>query len=405
MTCKAYMRSLDQIVKSGLCTGCGLCQALAPEGTVKMQMSEQGYLRPIQHAVIASDRLTTINQTCPGVTVEHPAGLTNYDSNWGPIETVNVGFAQDATIRRQGSSGGVVSALCVYLLETGQVDFIAQIAADDQNPVANKLQMSRTKQDIINAAGSRYAPTAPLANITELLKTQQRFAFVGKPCDIAALRAYLRLYPEFQQQIPYLISFMCAGIPSQHATTEVIKAMGADPDNVQSFRYRGDGWPGMARTISHAGAVHEMDYNSSWGNILGKQLQYRCKICADGIGEFADVVCADAWYGKDGYPDFTERDGRSLVIARTQKGSALVSQAVLDGAINIEPSNLDEVALMQPYQLNRKRLAAARGIATLLARGSTTRFKRLNLPKIALQTGILNTLRNAWGTFRRAKGE
>lgn len=399
------MASLEQIVKSGLCTGCGLCQAVAPEGAITMHMSERGYLRPKQHAVIASDTLTSINQVCPGVKVEHPPGLTNYHANWGPVESVNVGFAQDANIRRQGSSGGVISALCVYLIESGQVDFIAQIAADDKNPVANKLQMSRTQAEIIYAAGSRYAPTAPLANLDQLLKTQQRFAFVGKPCDIAALRAFLRLYPHYQQQIPYLISFMCAGIPSQNATTDVIKAMGADPNNVQSFRYRGDGWPGMARTVSHSGQIHEMDYNSSWGNILGKQLQHRCKICADGIGEFADLVCADAWYGKDGYPDFTERDGRSLVIARTKQGSELLAQAVNNGAINIEPSNLDEVALMQPYQLNRKRLAAARGLATFLAQGTTTRFKRLSLPKIALQTGILNTLRNAWGTYRRAKGE
>lgn len=51
-----------------------------------------------------------------------------------------------------------------------------------------------------------------------------------------------------------------------------------------------------------------MSYNESWGNILGKYLQKRCKICPDGIGEFADIVCADAWHGdKSGYPNFEEK--------------------------------------------------------------------------------------------------
>jgi coenzyme F420 hydrogenase subunit beta len=46
---------------------------------------------------------------------------------------------------------------------------------------------------------------------------------------------------------------------------------------------------------------------NAWGEELSNHLQFRCKICPGGTGEFADVVCAGAWYGKDGYPDFTER--------------------------------------------------------------------------------------------------
>ena len=58
---------------------------------------------------------------------------------------------------------------------------------------------------------------------------------------------------------------MCAGIPSQNATVDVINAMGANPAQVTSFRYRGDGWPGMARAVQADGQSFEMDYNSSWG--------------------------------------------------------------------------------------------------------------------------------------------
>jgi coenzyme F420 hydrogenase subunit beta len=37
-----------------------------------------------------------------------------------------------------------------------------------------------------------------------------------------------------------------------------------------------------------------MSYADSWGGILSRHVQFRCKICPDGTGGFADVVCADA---------------------------------------------------------------------------------------------------------------
>ncbi|HEY6527978.1 MAG TPA: Coenzyme F420 hydrogenase/dehydrogenase, beta subunit C-terminal domain [Cellvibrionaceae bacterium] len=399
------MNAIESTVRAGLCAGCGLCQAIAPNGAVTMQLSSQGFLRPKVTGIITSDVEKSFNRVCPGIVVAHESTSKNYHPTWGPIELVHVGYATDQTTRHMGSSGGVISALCIFLLKSNQVDFVAQIAVDKQNPLANKLQISRTATDVITAAGSRYAPSSPLAHLNELLATGEHFAFVGKPCDAAALRAYLRDNPQYKPQIPIILSFMCAGIPSQNATLDVIKKMGADPTQIESFRYRGDGWPGMARAIQADGQNYEMDYNSSWGNILGKQLQYRCKICADGTGEFADVVCADAWYGKDGYPDFAERDGRSLIISRTAAGNQLLNAATSSNAIVMEPISVGEIDAMQPYQVNRRQLAAARGVATRLAVGNTTRFKGLKLVRQIFSSGFIYTLRNAWGTFRRAKGE
>src|SRR3712207_7050821 len=65
----------------------------------------------------------------------------------------------------------------------------------------------------------------------------------------------------------------------------------------------------------------------------------RCKICPDGTGEFADIVCADAWYGKDGYPDFAEREGRSLRseehTSELQSRQYLVCRLLLEKTKNI----------------------------------------------------------------------
>lgn len=399
------MNLVEKVIKAGLCTGCGACESIAPPGSIQMHMTQAGYLRPNTKADLSRSTEAEISRVCPGVRVEHPMPPENYSPLWGPIRSCNVGHASDAEIRRMGSSGGVVSALAIRLLETGAVDFVAQITASPTDPFRNILQCSRTREDVVRAAGSRYAPSSPLASLRELLALNQRFAFVGKPCDVAALRAFLREHPEHRARIPYLLSFMCAGIPSERATHDVVKAMGGEPEKVATFRYRGDGWPGMARAVQRDGQVFEMDYNGSWGNILGKQLQFRCKICADGTGEFADVVCADAWYGKDGYPDFAERDGRSLVLARTAAGQALIADASECGVIAIEPLPVDSIAQMQPFQKTRKQLALARAVAMMLATGRFVKFRRLKLIANATGAGLLLSLRNAWGTYRRANGE
>ena len=370
-----------------------------------MGLSRSGDIRPIQLVELEADEEHRIGDLCPGIHLEHRASEGDMHPIWGPLLRVRTGHSTDESIRREGSSGGVISALAVYLLETFQVDFVAQISVSPSDPLTNTVQMSRSRSDVLRAAGSRYAPAAPLDRLEEFLASGQRFAVVGKPCDIAALRNISRTNPRIDQQIPFMLSFMCAGVPSMKGTQELLSAIGMDSRRLQSFRYRGDGWPGMARAISVDGQVAEMDYAKSWGTILNRHLQFRCKICPDGTGEFADVVCADAWYGKDGYPDFAERAGRSLVISRTARGESLLLEATKAGAIGTADLATSEIDRMQPYQLNRKKQVLARLLGTRLRQGWAPTYRNLGLLRAAVCARPIDLIRSAVGTFKRATGE
>jgi coenzyme F420 hydrogenase subunit beta len=396
---------LNTLVKNGLCSGCGICAGLLGSSKVQMRLSQQGYLRPTSLKVLDAKDAELVQKVCPGIRIEHDAPLLNYHQIWGPIMRARTGQATDDQIRREGSSGGVISALALYLLESKQVDFIAQISVVTGDPLTNKVQMSRSRADILRAAGSRYAPAAPLDRLEEFLLTGQRFAVIGKPCDIAAVRNLGRIDPRVIRQIPFLLSFMCAGVPSINGTHELLHELGTDSNSLESLRYRGNGWPGMARAVGVDGQVAEMDYSKSWGNILNRHLQFRCKICPDGTGEFADVVCADAWYGKDGYPDFKEREGRSLVISRTKVGESLVKEAIRAGIIGAEDLDITQIDRMQPYQLNRKKVVLGRLLGFYLRRGRLAHFRRMGLVKASLSADPLDWLRNVIGTYKRAVGE
>jgi coenzyme F420 hydrogenase subunit beta len=367
-----------------------------------MEMSRQGYLRPVKVAPISRDASAAIEDVCPALKLDLRSDSSAIEHKiWGPIVKSRVGWSGDSEVRRMGSSGGGISSLLLHLLETKQIDFAAHIGTDARDPLRNVVQQSRTRADIIRASGSRYAPAAPLENVDLLFASGEKFAFVGKPCDAAAMRAYIKQNPHLAHQVVAVLSFMCAGVPSIRGTHQVLDAMGTSKGRIVSFRYRGDGWPGYATAVDDLGATFRMDYNSSWGNILGKHLQLRCKVCPDGTGEFADVVCADAWHGKDGYPDFEERDGRSLLLTRTSVGEDVVLGATQRGDLVTEDLDPAEIDRMQPYQVTRKRVVIGRLLAVVLKRHVRPRYRGLRLVSNVMTGGLGPALRNAWGTFKR----
>ncbi len=394
-------KTIQQVAAAGMCTGCGLCASQFGPQRVSMHMSEQGFLRPRVSGALSAAEQAAFEASCPGIVQHLPAATPARHPVWGEVVSCNTGWSTDDEVRQRASSGGALSGLLLHLLESGQADFVAHVAADGANPFGNAMRVSRNRADVLSGAGSRYGPSAPLAGLEELFALPGRFAFVGKPCDVAGLRAHLAQRPERAARVVAVLSFMCAGVPSERATHALVRKLGTAPERVVKFQYRGNGWPGMATAWTDDGRQLQMDYATSWGTILNRQLQFRCKVCPDGIGEFADVVGADAWYGVDGYPDFEERAGRSLILARSAVGQALLDDATAGGAVAAQPCALAELSLMQPYQETRKRQMASRVAAFWLRRGWRPSYRGFRLLQVARAIGLKDQLRNFVGTFKR----
>jgi coenzyme F420 hydrogenase subunit beta len=394
--------TLRYVEKGELCSGCGLCAAVAEPGAVEVRLQANGYLRPQVLKDLSPQDDALIAATCPAVRLRQENGEGEDHAIWGPVLKTRVGYATDPALRFHASSGGVLSAALVYLLDKGAVDYVVQTAASPDSPVGNAIIESLDRSGVYDAAGSRYGPSAPLSQVSRQLQKPGRFAFVGKPCDVAALRALGRHDPRVAEKIPYVISFFCAGVPSLKGTKEILSRLGVGEDEVAEFRYRGDGWPGPTRVKTTDGRTLQMSYADAWGGILSRHLQFRCKICPDGSGGFADLVCADAWYGDDkGYPAFAESEGRSLVITRTQKGEDLVRQAQNAGYIALSDVDIDEVAKMQPFQARRKMLIVSRLAALALLARPYPRYEGLNLMRAARMAGMADTSKSFLGTLKR----
>ena len=361
--------TLERVLKGQSCSGCGLCAGLDP--AIAMTRDAKGWKRPTAVGTPAPGTDALLAKVCPGATVS-PWTLSDAPQThpfWGPHVRVLTGNSTDSTLRHTASSGGALSALALHLLSTRVVDTVLHVGADPERPLETRVTRSTDRDGILETAGSRYAPVSPLETLRTELEAPGQILFIGKPCDVGAMRQLIRADAAVAARVPFLLSFFCAGTPSQNGTDRIVRKLGFEPGEVSQFRYRGDGWPGFATASTADGRSSRMSYAASWGDILSKEVQFRCKICPDGVGGAADVAAADAWYGGEtGYPEFEEADGRSLILTRTQKGDQLVQAAESAGVLATEPLDLGEIRLMQPSQANRKRLLASR-LAAMTATG------------------------------------
>lgn len=232
-----------------------------------------------------------------------------------------VTWSSDQQLRFSASSGGTITAISEYLLSKKLVDEIIHTCVSKQNQIKTEYTKSKRVEELRDKTGSRYTVSSPLIELLQCISPEKKYAVVGKPCDILVLRRYLEVHQELNKNIIYLISFFCAGVPSENANRKLLDHLKTNEQECRHLTYRGEGWPGFATAIDDNGNKHSMSYNDSWGKILGRDINKFCRFCMDGIGEFADISCGDAWYmEEDGTPDFNEHDGRNITFSRTKKG-------------------------------------------------------------------------------------
>ena len=315
-----------------------------------------------EDAAVEAERFKRV---CPGARVEarrepgqrHHRVFGQYVAAWKAR-------ASDPAVRYEGSSAGVLTALSTWFLETGIVSTARAARSDTLTPTRTVPVTIMSREQALAAAGSRYAPVAMLDGY----RPEQNSLFVGKPCEAAALQQFHDAEGTAADDRPPILSFFCAGTPSQDSTDGLLDKLGMTPNVVQELRYRGRGWPGDFSATDANGVTVRSPYAEAWGKHLGRGLPWRCKLCPDGTGGVADVSVGDFWEADEkGFPVFSEQEGTSVLIARTERGRRWVLAAVADGFLEISPVDLDDVARIQPLQVERKRTLLVRLLARLAA--------------------------------------
>jgi coenzyme F420 hydrogenase subunit beta len=345
--------SITDMVARNLCTGCGGCAAAFPD-LIRMQDDPVNGRRPVAAPSPEGQRAAKAAVAwCAGAASDWTdlVRVDAIDRDWGPVLGAWEGWAQDEEIRHRGSSGGAVTALAAFALANGTADGVAHIAARADDPRLNEAVISRDRAGLLRGAGSRYAQASPVESLAEIAGGTDKVAFVGKPCDVASVYKAMRADVGLAAKLPLTIAIFCAGTPNLVATDRLLDRLAVPRDaRLVDLRYRGAGWPGLmqAEWIDHSGArqVSEgITYAEGWGRILQSERRWRCRVCADHTGAFADISVGDPWHA----PPAGDTDhGRSLIIARTPRGKAFVAAAIRAGVLVAEARPRDVIAAAQP---------------------------------------------------------
>ena len=323
------MNSIQRITEQAICTGCGTCVSICPQKAINMRENAGGFL----YAHVDKE-LCVQCRRCLNICPSHAENQTIDDvseSLRGKCLQGYIGYASSKNIRREGQSGGIVTALLLYLLESGKIDgaITNQLDTNTNRP---KAVFADSAEIIKESAGSYYCQSAVVNTILE--NKSKRLAAVVLGCQAEAVRLCREKHVEDVRAIEYMIGLICAGQNSGYMMDKLIADCGCTKEEkLQRFRFRyshptDGGWPGNILIVTNK---YRYRLDQTRRHALKPICEsYRCLLCYDQMCIDADVVCGDPW----GFPG-DHSAGETVIIAHTTKGQELIKEASDAGYIAV----------------------------------------------------------------------
>lgn len=347
------MDDVSRVIEGGYCIGCGVCPFVDPSLTVRMddngryQAVELSKTHDAESSRVCPFANPSYNEDVIGKALFGGANDVQHDDALGYYVHTYVGYAKAGDFRDRGSSGGLVNWMASKLLETGKVDAVIHAKASDEPGVMYSYQVSHSVEELEQGAKSKYYPIE-LSHVLEYVKSHdEKYAVVGIPCFIKALRMLEHEEPLVKERIKYHLGLVCGHLKSSFFGLSEAWESGIQPENVKlvDFRYKipgrassdygikAVGTDGNGKPIEVMKPTRELS-TTNWG--YGYFKYNACEYCDDVLAETADVTCGDAWlpdYVKDG-------KGTNVVVVRNPEIQALFDEYPDEVSLEAVPAQI-----------------------------------------------------------------
>ena len=327
---------MSDIIDKRKCSGCTACVNICPKSAIKMIEDENGFKYPKKDKQKCNN-CGLCKRICP---------VINTKKN-NSINKCYIALNKNDKIREKSSSGGIF-------------DLIARSIIKDQGIVIgaafeNKETLVHIAVDNIDdldkLRGSKYVQSdlkEIFKYIKENIKTK-KILFVGLPCQVAGLKAYLK--KEYDNLI--CIDLFCHGVPSSKLFRKHIKELeNKYNDEIinYNFRDKSTGWDTYSTTVTLKNKkITQLRQKDNYMNLFLCDIALRdsCYNCNFKLGnKYSDITLGDFWGIKESYPNMYDKKGVSAVILNNQKGIEIFHK--IKKQINYKECKIEEILYGNP---------------------------------------------------------
>ena len=333
----------DEVVTSGLCTGCAGCVVACPHDVLGYD-DTNGVYKPfhLEDELGPADcghgqrGCTSCTRACPRFRTwetEIDSYLfgreRNPDEMDGISKDIILARATDKELHENGQDGGLVSAILLWALEHNYIDaaLVSYLEGDGSTWKAIP-GVAKTREEIIATAGSRYTYSAnTMAYADAVAGGAEKLALVGMSCMSSSPPAMaVRKAGKVARRFALNIGLLCSKTFDDAIFEELFEAKyGLKKQDMKKMNIKG-----VFQIWMKDGSDHEVNLKEchAW-------TREGCKTCPDFAAEHADISTG----GIGAFNDWT------LTIVRTDLGREIMIKMLEDGTIEGRPGDDDPGAI------------------------------------------------------------
>ncbi|MDY6965369.1 MAG: Coenzyme F420 hydrogenase/dehydrogenase, beta subunit C-terminal domain [Halobacteriota archaeon] len=317
-----------EVIKSGLCTSCGACIGICP------------YINLVRERAIVIEQCGIDEGKCYNYCPRTYIDLSELDQKVfdserkdaaiGSYISVLTGRAKDDELKNAAQDGGIVSALCVHVLDSEGVDGVVLAKSSDLTPIPI---IAKTRGEVLQSAGSKYTVSPTLMGVKDAIDEEGigQIGIVATPCQVTASR---KMQGMGEESVKLVIGLFCMESFFSDGFYDFLRDK-AGPSTIKKLDIKG-------------GKLIVQTDNSPVEIKLSEVKQFArptCDVCCDVTSEFADVSVGSI--GSD--------DGWNTIIIRNKIGEELIKNAEDAGMIETKPLAEGKIELLRKIVLKKKR--------------------------------------------------